>query len=51
MAADRVGQPYAMQHVSVQASPEEVNATLARPGIQMAKELFTLGDTVAARRQ
>jgi soluble lytic murein transglycosylase len=51
MAADRVGQPYAMQHVSVQASPEEVGATLARPGIQIAKELFTLGDTVAARRQ
>jgi len=51
MAADRVGQPYAMQHVSMQASPEEVSATLARPGIQMAKELFTLGDTIAARRQ
>ncbi len=51
LSADRVGQPYAMQHVSVQASPEEVSATLARPGIQMAKELFTLGDTNAARRQ
>jgi soluble lytic murein transglycosylase len=51
LAADRIGQPYAMQHVSVQASPEEVSTTLARPGIQMAKELFTLGDTVAARRQ
>jgi soluble lytic murein transglycosylase len=51
LAADRIGQPYAMLHVSVQASPEEVSATLARPGIQMAKELFTLGDTVAARRQ
>ena len=51
LAADRVGQPYAMQHVSVQASPQEMGATLARPGIQMAKELFTLGDTTAARRQ
>jgi len=51
MAADRIGQPYAMQHVSIQASPEEVSATLAHPGIQMAKELFTLGDTIAARRQ
>jgi len=51
LAADRIGQPYAMQHVSVQASPEEVSVTLARPGIQMAKELFTLGDTIAARRQ
>jgi soluble lytic murein transglycosylase len=51
MAADRIGKPYAMQHVSVQASPEEVGALIARPGIQMAKELFTLGDTLAARRQ
>lgn len=51
MAADRVGQPYAMQHVSVQATPEEVSAMLARPGIQMAKELFIMGDTGNARRQ
>lgn len=51
MSADRAKLPYAMQHVSVQATPEEVSATLARPGIQMAKELFTLGDTLAARRQ
>ncbi len=51
MAADRIGQPYAMQHVSVQASAEEEGAMIARPGIQMAKELFTLGDTLAARRQ
>ena len=51
LSADRVGQPYAMQHVSVQVGPEELNATLARPGIQMARELFTLGDTIAARRQ
>jgi len=51
MAADRIGQPYAMQHVSVEASPEEVSAMIDRPGIQMAKELLTLGDTLAARRQ
>ena len=51
LSADRVGQSYAMQHVSVQVGPEELNATLARPGIQMARELFTLGDTIAARRQ
>jgi len=51
LSADRAQLPYAMQHVSVQAKPEEVSATLARPGIQMAKELFTLGDTLAARRQ
>ncbi len=51
LSADRIKQPYAMQHVSVQASAEEVNATLARPGIRMAQELLLLGDTVAARRQ
>ena len=51
LAADRIGQPYAMQHVSVQATPEEVSAMLARPGIQMAKELFIMGDTGNARRQ
>lgn len=51
MAADHIGQPYAMQHVSVQASPEEVGAMAARQSIKMAKELFTLGDTTAARRQ
>ena len=51
MAADRIDQPYAMQHVSVQASPDEKGDMIARPGIQMAKELFTLGDTLAARRQ
>lgn len=51
MAADRIGQPYAMQHVAVEASPDEVDAMLERPGIQMAKELFTLGDILSARRQ
>jgi soluble lytic murein transglycosylase len=51
LAADHANQPYAMQHVSVQASPEEVAAMLARPGIRMAQELLLLGDTVAARRQ
>lgn len=51
LAADRSGQPYAMQHVSMQATPEEVSAMLARPGIMMARELFQLGDTPNARRQ
>lgn len=51
LAADRLNQDYSMQHVSVLASPEEVSALLARPGIRMAKELFLMGDTIAARRQ
>lgn len=51
LAADRLDADYAMQHVSVQAQPEEVSAMLARPGIQMASELYELGLTVDARRQ
>lgn len=51
LAADRLRLPYAMQHVGVQATPEELSAMLARPGIQMARELFLMGDTTAARRQ
>jgi soluble lytic murein transglycosylase len=51
LAADHVSQPYTMLHVSVEPSPEEISAMLARPGIRMARELFILGDTTAARRQ
>ncbi len=51
LAADRVGENYSMQHVSVEASPEEVSAMLARPGIQMAQELYLMGQVVDARRQ
>lgn len=51
LAADRLRLPYAMQHVSVEVGPEELSALLARPGIQMAHELYMLGDVTAARRQ
>jgi soluble lytic murein transglycosylase len=51
LAADHVGRDYSMQHVSIDASPEEVSAMLARPGIQMAQELFIMGEVIAARRQ
>jgi len=51
LAADRTDSPYAMQHVSVQARPEEVEAMLSRPGIRMAQELLLLNDTTGARRQ
>jgi len=51
LAADRVDKPYAMTHVSMQATPEEITAMLARPGIQMAREFFMMGDTANARRQ
>jgi soluble lytic murein transglycosylase len=51
LAADRVNADYAMQHVSIEATPEEVSAVLARPGIQMAQELYALGQVTEARRQ
>ncbi|HYA39203.1 MAG TPA: transglycosylase SLT domain-containing protein [Candidatus Methylomirabilis sp.] len=51
LAADRVNANYSMQHVSVEASPEEVSAMLARPGIQMAQELYLMGQVTDARRQ
>jgi len=51
LAADRIGAPYAMQHEPVEAKPEEVSAMLARPGIQMARELYLLGQITDARRQ
>lgn len=51
LAADRAQQAYTMQHVGTAVTPEEVSAMLARPGIQMAQELFGLGDVVTARRQ
>lgn len=51
LAADRVDTDYSMQHVSIEASPEEISAMLARPGIQMAQELYQMGQVTDARRQ
>jgi len=51
LAADRLQLPYSLEHSAVQPSPEEVSEMLARPGVQMAKELLAIGDTVNARRQ
>ena len=51
LAADRLGEDYSMQHVSIEASPEEISAMLARPGIQMAQELYQMGQVTDARRQ
>lgn len=51
LAADRVDEGYSMQHVSIEASPEEISAMLARPGIQMAQELYQMGQVTDARRQ
>jgi len=51
LAADRLQTDYFMQHVPVAATPEEVTAILARPGIQMAQELYAIGYILEARRQ
>ena len=51
LAADRAGMDYSMQHVSTDATPEEVSAMLARPGIQMAQELYLMGQVTDSRRQ
>jgi len=51
LASDRIDRPYSMQHVSLKASDTELALLLNRPGIGMARELFLLGDTPAARRQ
>jgi soluble lytic murein transglycosylase len=51
LAADRLGAGYAMQHSPIVATPEEVSAMLARPGVLAAQELFAMGMTTEARRQ
>ena len=51
LAADRLDQEYSMTHVAIQPGAEEIKALLARPGVQMAYELYTLGEIIGARRQ
>ena len=51
LAADRLSKPYTMQHVGVEVTPEEVSAMLARRGIQLAQELYAVGEVIPARRQ
>lgn len=51
LAADRLGVDYSMQHVSIEATPEELETMLARPGIRMAQELYQMGQVNDARRQ
>jgi soluble lytic murein transglycosylase len=51
LAADRVSAEYSMQHVSVEASGEEIAALESRPTVQAARELYTLGYIPDARRQ
>jgi soluble lytic murein transglycosylase len=51
LAADRIGAPYSMRHRAVQVTPAELADMLARPEMQIAQELFSVGQVVPARRQ
>jgi soluble lytic murein transglycosylase len=51
LAADRIGEDYAMQHQPIVATGEEVSAMLARPGVLAAQELLAMGMVTEARRQ
>jgi soluble lytic murein transglycosylase len=51
LAADRINVEYSMQSMAIEAKPEELEAVLARPGMLTARELFTIGQVVEARRQ
>lgn len=51
MAADRLDLAYAFQHASVPVTEAEKAAMAERPGMRMARELFTLGEIGDARRQ
>ena len=51
LAADRIAADYSMQHAAIEAGPEEISVMLARPGIQMAQELYLMGLVTDARRQ
>jgi soluble lytic murein transglycosylase len=51
LAADRINVDYSMQSSAIEAMPDEIEAILARPGIEVAKELFTIGQVADARRQ
>lgn len=51
LAADRLNQEYSMIHVAIDPTAEEIKKLLARLDVQIAHELFTIGETVNARRQ
>ncbi len=51
LAADRLNQEYSMIHVAIEPTADEIKALLARPGVQIAYELFTRGENIGARRQ
>lgn len=51
LAADRIGQPYRLNHRTLEYSDHELRLLAAQPGAMRARELFSLGRTVDARRE
>ena len=51
LAADRVNAEYSVVHESIEVTPEEVSAMLGRRDIQIAQELYMIGNQAAARKQ
>jgi soluble lytic murein transglycosylase len=51
LAADRAGVAYAMEHAPIAATEEELRSLAARPALVRAHELYTIGDTLNARRE
>jgi soluble lytic murein transglycosylase len=51
LAAERIGAPFEMQHVSPAIAPAMLEAAAGNPGIARAREFFLTGDIIASRRE
>lgn len=51
LAADRIGEPYRLNHRTLAYSDHELRLLAARPGAMRARELYRLGRTIDARRE
>lgn len=51
LAADRIGQKYQLNHRSLEYSENELRRLAAEPGALRARELYSLGRSIAARRE
>jgi soluble lytic murein transglycosylase len=51
LAAERIGEPFEMQHRSTVVEPAILEATAREPGIMRAREFFLTGDVIASRRE
>ena len=51
LAADHLGQDYAIHHAGLQATKAEVDGVANRRSVRVARELFEIGTVIPARRQ